>query len=279
MNARTWTTMLARRKKPKARAGTGEPPNVRTQTINRQWKSPPMTKRSLLPTKNPKQDRSGPRKVGPDQLLNVAETDGGVARPFKRVRVPLGTAPHFNGDATYDFGPVEYMPPSHLCPACGEEHSMGWCRLKVAGTEYCGLCGLAHLGHGRTCPHLNNEVQVGILLQTLKESIESHEWIEQATRYLRGVRGDLMKRKRAREVMEQQTLGPQRQQPPPPPAQQYPQQYPLQNPQLQQQQLFAQHYPPPAQYQQYVPQYQSQPQPQYGPQQPQGPPSRVPMYP
>ncbi len=84
---------------------------------------------------------------------------------------------------------------------------MGWCRLKVAGVEHCGLCGIAHLGHGRTCPHLNDNRQVATLLQTLKESTESRELIEQATRYLRGIRGDLMQRKRAQELREQAMAG------------------------------------------------------------------------
>jgi Chromatin remodeling factor Mit1 C-terminal Zn finger 2 len=73
---------------------------------------------------------------------------------------------------------------------------MGWCRLKLAGVEHCGLCGIAHLGHGRTCPHLNSEVQVATLLGTLKESTESMELKEKATKYLRMVRGDLVQRKR-----------------------------------------------------------------------------------
>lgn len=89
---------------------------------------------------------------------------------------------------------------------------MGWCRLKLAGVEHCGLCGIAHLGHSRTCPHLNNEVQVSTLLQTLKESTESRELIDQATKYLRMVRSDLVQRKRARERREQEMLA---QQPPP----------------------------------------------------------------
>ena len=99
---------------------------------------------------------------------------------------------------------------------------MGWCRLKLAGIEHCGLCGKAHLGHSRTCPHLNNETQVTTLLQTLKESTESRDLIEQATKYLRMVRSDLVSRKRARERREQETI-----------AQQYPQngQQPGYNPQ------------------------------------------------
>ena len=76
---------------------------------------------------------------------------------------------------------------------------MGWCRLKVSGVEHCGLCGLAHIGHGRTCPHLNSELQVATLLGTLKESTESHELIDKATKYLRMIRGDLVQRKRLQE--------------------------------------------------------------------------------
>ncbi|KAI1624979.1 adenosinetriphosphatase [Exophiala viscosa] len=166
--------------------------------------------------------KRGPKRVDPDyqepadipeEEDNLTAEDTDVtpkrtvkARPFKRVRVPLGQAPHFNGDAAFDFGPVHSMPPPHLCSACGESHPMGWCRLKVAGVEHCGLCGIAHLGHGRTCPHVNDNKQVAILLQTLKESTESRELIEQATKYLRSIRGDLMQRERARELRELQAI-------------------------------------------------------------------------
>ena len=129
-----------------------------------------------------------------------------TARPFKRVRVPLGQAPHFNGDGAFNYGPIQQMPTLHQCSACNEEHPMGWCRLKLAGVEHCGLCGIAHLGHSRTCPHLNNEAQVATLLQTLKESTESRELIEQATKYLRMVRSDLVQHQRARERKEQETI-------------------------------------------------------------------------
>ena len=118
------------------------------------------------------------------------------ARPFKRAKVPTGAAPHFGGDGTYDYVPMGTLPPNHHCTACEEVHPMGWCRLKIAGVEHCGLCGLAHLGHGRTCPHLNSEGQVATLLQTLKESTESRELIDEARKYLRGIRGDLVQRKR-----------------------------------------------------------------------------------
>ena len=83
---------------------------------------------------------------------------------------------------------------------------MGWCRLKLAGVEYCGLCGLAHVGHGRTCPHLNSETQVATLLATLKESTEPKELTEHATKYLRMIRGDLVQRKRNLEMKKEQDI-------------------------------------------------------------------------
>ncbi|OAG38823.1 hypothetical protein AYO21_07018 [Fonsecaea monophora] len=177
-------------------------------------------------------DYRAPQEPSEDE--EVTETDSTAnsrrkvqARPFRRVRVPLGPAPHFNGDVTFDHGPVQQMPAVHHCSACNEQHPMGWCRLKLAGVEHCGLCGMAHLGHSRTCPHLNNENQVMTMLQTLKESIESRELIDQATKYLRMVRGDLVQRKRVRDRKELETLA--QQQPPahqqhPPTHQQQPQQ-------------------------------------------------------
>lgn len=72
---------------------------------------------------------------------------------------------------------------------------MGWCRIKLAGVEHCGLCGLAHLGHGRTCPHLNSEAQVATLLAMLKESPEEQSLKDAAAKYLRSIRGDLTRRR------------------------------------------------------------------------------------
>lgn len=125
------------------------------------------------------------------------------ARPFKRVKVPQGQAPSFGGDVPLDWMQIP-VPASHKCLACKEEHPMGWCRLKIAGVEHCGLCGLAHMGHGRTCPHLNDEKQVETLLMTLKESTESRELIDEAIRYLRVIRGDLVSQRRQRERRAQQ---------------------------------------------------------------------------
>lgn len=119
------------------------------------------------------------------------------------MKVATGSAPYLNIDGASNYVAVGELPPPHLCAACGEEHALGWCKLKVAGVEHCGLCGIAHLGRGRTCPHLNSEIQVATLLGTLKESTESRELIDKATKYLRMIRGDLVHRKSGLEKKSQ----------------------------------------------------------------------------
>ncbi len=101
-------------------------------------------------------------------------------------------------------GPYQNLAPApYDCLACGENHAVGWCPLKRAGVEHCGLCGLAHFGHQRTCPHLNSELQVATMLGTLKQSSESPYLVEEATKYLRGIRGDLVRRKKAKAEKEE----------------------------------------------------------------------------
>lgn len=102
------------------------------------------------------------------------------------------------------------------CVACDGFHAVGYCPLKAAGVEYCGLCGLAHYGHQRTCPHLNSEMQVRTMLQTLKNSTEPKPLIELAVKHLRGIVGDLTRRKKLQEAKAQaKAQGQQQQQPPP----------------------------------------------------------------
>lgn len=87
------------------------------------------------------------------------------------------------------------------CLACGSIHAVGQCPLKRSGMEHCGLCGLAHYGFTqkgaeRSCPHLSSETQVRLMIDALKMSTEPKEIIEPARSYLRGVIGDLVKKKR-----------------------------------------------------------------------------------
>ena len=117
-----------------------------------------------------------------------------LARPYKRVKLPssevslnggmMDGSSHGGSDLIY------------RCVACDQHHPVGYCPLKLAGVEHCGLCGIAHFGYSRTCPHLNSEAQVAIMLGSLKESTEQRSLIEEATKYLRGIRGDLVRRKK-----------------------------------------------------------------------------------
>ena len=122
-----------------------------------------------------------------------------LARPFRRSNViwPLEA----------DEIPAELagLSPSHppqppptvkRCIACNTLHREGYCPLKIAGPERCNLCGLAHYGVARTCPHIRSETQVRAMLEALKQSGEPRHLVQLATRYLQGVKGTLAQQKR-----------------------------------------------------------------------------------
>ncbi|KAL5118562.1 hypothetical protein ACEQ8H_003577 [Pleosporales sp. CAS-2024a] len=121
--------------------------------------------------------------------LTDVESSGAV-RPFKRARMPIRSP----------LAPTYSHLINHPCPACRKTHPVGACQLKAAGVEHCGLCGLAHYGHGRTCPHIKSETQVRAMLEALKTSNEPKELVDLASKYLRGVKGTLVQfKKRERE--------------------------------------------------------------------------------
>ncbi|OJD21492.1 hypothetical protein ACJ73_07168 [Blastomyces percursus] len=154
-------------------------------------------------------------------------------RPFKRITVP---DINLDLDSTVD-GSGESSTTSHpvrRCVACDQFHRTGHCPLKLAGVEHCGLCGIAHYGRGRTCPHLSSETQVALMLGSLKESPEQRALVDEATKYLRGIRGDLVRRKKLKLAKGNTDSLPQA--PPPPPSNFHPTQnvaaYPPANPPL-----------------------------------------------
>ena len=121
---------------------------------------------------------------------------------------------------------LEPPPDQAPCLACNNNygpHPVGRCPLKAAGVERCNLCGLAHYGGGRTCPHLNSELKCRTMLKDLKDSPEPRELKQAAITYLRGVIGNLVRNKKLREEaanmarsrmvehgVDQQGTGPQR---------------------------------------------------------------------
>ena len=125
----------------------------------------------------------GSPPTSPSPLL---PTNTHPVKPFARVPLPIREP----------FASMSGYYKHVLCPACNHLHPQGACELKIAGVEHCGLCGLAHFGIGRTCPHIRSETQVREMMQALKRSPESKELVDLATKYLRGVKGALVQQKK-----------------------------------------------------------------------------------
>lgn len=101
---------------------------------------------------------------------------------------------------------IQPQPRTVQCLACDKVHILGSCPLKIAGHEYCNLCGIAHYGYARLCPHINSETQVREMLAAIKKSPEAGHLKSAALKYLTGVKGTLVQKKkrdleRAREGM------------------------------------------------------------------------------
>lgn len=98
---------------------------------------------------------------------------------FKRVIMPapivpnsINSAPPANGASSTASNPsmalssteatqaARQTAPGINCRACTTHHPVGNCPLKIAGVEFCNLCGMAHYGHARVCPHIQSETQV-----------------------------------------------------------------------------------------------------------------------
>lgn len=112
--------------------------------------------------------------------------------PFQRVNIDIESQP---APASFGVSPRDRL----VCFACNKSHTPGQCRLKSAGAEHCGLCGLAHYGSGRTCPHLRSETQVKRMLEALKYSQEDPHLKNLAKSYVSSIKGHLA---RARKIKE-----------------------------------------------------------------------------
>lgn len=112
-------------------------------------------------------------------------------RPFVRAQLPPIPV---SGDGAQDTRPP--------CIVCKNYHPVGCCPLKLAGVEHCPLCGLAHFGKNRSCPHLHSEIQVRHMLSALQKSNEPSAHIAMAKKYLQGIMGDLAQRARRKAALE-----------------------------------------------------------------------------
>jgi hypothetical protein len=150
-----------------------------------QTKAAPLPNLARLPEPKPKLKAPVPKQ-------------NNAVKPFARAHLPVRypLEPNFQYD-------------NQICYACRNPHPRGACPLKIAGVEHCGLCGLAHFGFARTCPHINSETQVREMIAALKNSPEKKELVEAAMKYLRGVKGTLVQRKkRDREKVTSGSGGP-----------------------------------------------------------------------
>ena len=108
--------------------------------------------------------------------------------PFKRVDLP---------DLEPPPAPAPIAENILVCYACNRSHPPGQCHLKSAGVEHCPLCGLAHYGVRRTCPHFQSEVHLSRMLEALKNSTEDREIRNLARSYVGGIKRDLARRRRS----------------------------------------------------------------------------------
>lgn len=147
-----------------------------------------------------------------------------AVRSFKRVKMNIPQIPYPEGVLDSHAPPIGGMP-QHAgseehreeyrfatntpCLACSVRHPPGSCPLKLAGVEFCGLCGLAHYGSGlpKSCPHLNSVTQCRIMLETLKSSPEPKEHIETAKKYIVGVIARLKLKKKQKRSEASRSLG------------------------------------------------------------------------
>ena len=89
--------------------------------------------------------------------------------------------------------------PLEECPACQGFHATGSCPLKIAGVEYCMLCGLPHYGHSRVCAHINSVTQLRLMVDALKHSPEQADLVAEAKRRVVGIIGSINQHKRRKE--------------------------------------------------------------------------------
>jgi hypothetical protein len=90
---------------------------------------------------------------------------------------------------------------SKPCVACNNRHGPhkpGYCPLKLAGVEFCNLCGCAHYGQKgvRNCPALNDEEFIREMLSLLKRSPEDPALIAKAKKFLTNLKADIVQKKK-----------------------------------------------------------------------------------
>lgn len=136
---------------------------------------------------------------------NVPPTFRRANVPTARIPTPSGLPTPPDGTATPNNGQSTALSPTEdfiNCIACKTYHAQGSCPLKLAGVEHCNLCGMAHFGHSRVCPHIQSETQVRAMLEALKHSNEPEHLVREARRYLKSLKGNLVQLKKHKAAKE-----------------------------------------------------------------------------
>ena len=148
-----------------------------------------------------RKDHLSMAKAGSSHFISIlrdARADTCIVGNFKRAKVPPLTPNGVPLPASIisTGAPAEALT---QCIACGGSHQTGYCPLKLAGAEFCNLCGLPHYGHQRACPHLNSVTQLRAMIEAIKQSPEPMEIKNEAKKKLVGIIGDLNQRRRQKE--------------------------------------------------------------------------------
>jgi len=105
-------------------------------------------------------------------LIRFLVDSNGEAFAFKRTTVEPTRMPPNIYDPTARMPNGKPYPPVCHCQACNNFHPQGSCPLKLAGVELCNICGTAHFGRPRICPHIKSEPMVTNMINAVKQSNE-----------------------------------------------------------------------------------------------------------
>ena len=113
--------------------------------------------------------------------------------------------PHFKRAVVPVLSERTALPPGQrVCLACRQSHRPGYCPLMLAGVENCELCGIAHYGHQRACPHLKSVTQLRLMVEALKNSPEPQDIKDLAKKRVVGLIGSLNQTKRQKKEAQRQ---------------------------------------------------------------------------
>lgn len=141
-------------------------------------------------------------------LVPCSRLTSPIVPAFKRAQVaPISPSPQIPRQILRMDG--ANSPPAK-CAACENHHLKGHCPLKKAGVEICPLCGIAHFGRARICPHINSVTQLQAMQEALKHSPEPLELRDLARKKVTGLIGSIRQKRKleaeAKAAKESQAL-------------------------------------------------------------------------